>query len=171
MGRVLALVKGKSNTDFIQGTTNYRALFRSAFKLRDGFNKKGNGLPKGSHITGKLNHKYLSYRQLVDCRDFLVDHNIEVPHPIMDVLNDWYFYDEVVSSELTGASVLMTDIEVKDDHSFIYNGAVVHNSQGSTFDNVMVDFRDIYTNRKMSEADRCYYVAITRARYNVYLLA
>ena len=171
LGRVLALVKGKSNTDFIQGTTNYRALFRSAFKLRDGFNKKGNGLPKGSHITGKLNHKYLSYRQLVDCRDFLVDHNIEVPHPIMDVLNDWYFYDEVVSSELTGASVLMTDIEVKDDHSFIYNGAVVHNSQGSTFDNVMVDFRDIYTNRKMSEADRCYYVAITRARYNVYLLA
>jgi exodeoxyribonuclease-5 len=46
-----------------------------------------------------------------------------------------------------------------------------HKSQGSTFDNVMVDFRDIYTNRKMSEADRCYYVATTRARYNVYLLA
>jgi len=46
-----------------------------------------------------------------------------------------------------------------------------HKAQGSTFDNVMVDFRDIYTNRKLSEADRCYYVAITRARYNVYLLA
>lgn len=46
----------------------------------------------------------------------------------------------------------------------------VHSSQGSTFDNVMVDFQDIYVNKKLSEADRCYYVAVTRARRNVILL-
>lgn len=45
-----------------------------------------------------------------------------------------------------------------------------HKSQGSTFDNVFVDFRDIYTNRVAAEADRCLYVAVTRARHNVYVL-
>lgn len=45
-----------------------------------------------------------------------------------------------------------------------------HKSQGSTFDNVFVDFRDIYSNRIAAEADRCLYVAVTRARYNVYVL-
>lgn len=45
-----------------------------------------------------------------------------------------------------------------------------HKSQGSTFDNVFVDFRDIYRNRVAAEADRCLYVAVTRARYNVYVL-
>lgn len=45
-----------------------------------------------------------------------------------------------------------------------------HKSQGSTFDNVFVDYRDIYTNRIAVEADRSLYVAITRARHNVYVL-
>jgi exodeoxyribonuclease-5 len=49
-------------------------------------------------------------------------------------------------------------------------GITAHKSQGSTFDNVFVDFRDIYTNRIAAEADRCLYVAMTRARYNVYVL-
>ena len=46
----------------------------------------------------------------------------------------------------------------------------VHQSQGSTYDNVMVDFYDIYVNKKLSEADKCFYVAVTRARENVYIL-
>lgn len=45
-----------------------------------------------------------------------------------------------------------------------------HKSQGSTFDNVFVDLKDIYKNRCLAEADRCLYVATTRARYNVYVL-
>jgi ATP-dependent exoDNAse (exonuclease V) alpha subunit len=46
----------------------------------------------------------------------------------------------------------------------------VHQSQGSTYDNVMLDYRDIYVNKKLSEADKCYSVAVTRARRNVYIL-
>lgn len=46
----------------------------------------------------------------------------------------------------------------------------VHRSQGSTYDNVAVDYADIYTCRPASEADRCYYVAVTRARYNVFII-
>lgn len=45
-----------------------------------------------------------------------------------------------------------------------------HKSQGSTFQNVFVDVRDIYANRNKAEADRALYVAVTRASKNVYLL-
>lgn len=45
-----------------------------------------------------------------------------------------------------------------------------HKSQGSTFDNTFIDFRDIYSNRVLAEADRCLYVCMTRARYNIYVL-
>jgi exodeoxyribonuclease-5 len=45
-----------------------------------------------------------------------------------------------------------------------------HKTQGSTFDNIFLDFRDIYKNRILAEADRAFYVALTRARYNVYIL-
>lgn len=46
----------------------------------------------------------------------------------------------------------------------------VHKSQGSTFDNVFIDYADIYANRVLAEADRCLYVAVTRPRYNAYIL-
>lgn len=45
-----------------------------------------------------------------------------------------------------------------------------HKSQGSTFQNVFVDLSDIYSNKRQSEADKCYYVAVTRASHAVYLL-
>lgn len=46
----------------------------------------------------------------------------------------------------------------------------VHKSQGSTFDNVFIDYADIYANRILAEADRCLYVAVTRPRYNAFIL-
>lgn len=45
-----------------------------------------------------------------------------------------------------------------------------HQSQGDTFDNILLDFPDIYKNRILAEADRAFYVALTRSRYNVYIL-
>jgi len=45
-----------------------------------------------------------------------------------------------------------------------------HKSQGSTFENVFVDLKDIYSNRNQGEADKCYYVAITRASRKVFVL-
>jgi exodeoxyribonuclease-5 len=44
-----------------------------------------------------------------------------------------------------------------------------HRSQGSTYDTVFVDWRDILVNRNMSEAYRCMYVACTRASKRVIL--
>jgi len=45
-----------------------------------------------------------------------------------------------------------------------------HKSQGSTFKNVFIDLADIYSNRKQTVADRCYYVALTRASSSVFVL-
>jgi exodeoxyribonuclease-5 len=45
-----------------------------------------------------------------------------------------------------------------------------HKSQGSTYDNVFIDYRDIYSNRIAAESDRSLYVGLTRARYNAYIL-
>jgi hypothetical protein len=44
-----------------------------------------------------------------------------------------------------------------------------HKSQGSTFKHSFVDLKDIYTNKSSFEADRCLYVAVTRASESVYI--
>lgn len=46
--------------------------------------------------------------------------------------------------------------------------STVHKSQGSTFDTVFIDLEDIGRNNKREEVARLLYVAITRARNNVY---
>jgi exodeoxyribonuclease-5 len=42
-----------------------------------------------------------------------------------------------------------------------------HKSQGSTFENVFVDAKDILTNPNKDEALRCLYVAVSRASHNI----
>jgi len=44
-----------------------------------------------------------------------------------------------------------------------------HRAQGSTYDNVFVDFQDILYNRNRREAFQCLYVAASRARKRLYL--
>lgn len=45
-----------------------------------------------------------------------------------------------------------------------------HKSQGSTFENVFVDLKDMYSGRNQGLADKCLYVGITRASRRVYVL-
>lgn len=44
-----------------------------------------------------------------------------------------------------------------------------HRSQGSTYESSFVDWRDVLINRNLIEARRCLYVAISRAKYRVFL--
>lgn len=54
-------------------------------------------------------------------------------------------------------------------HSVRHSYAITaHRSQGSTYDRVFVDWRDILLNRHRSEAFRCLYVAATRPRRELY---
>lgn len=45
-----------------------------------------------------------------------------------------------------------------------------HKSQGSTFDNIIVDTKDVFFNRNIENRNQLLYVGITRAAKNVYLL-
>lgn len=45
-----------------------------------------------------------------------------------------------------------------------------HKAQGSTFENVFVDLKDIYSNRNQGNADRSFYVALTRASRRAYVM-
>lgn len=47
--------------------------------------------------------------------------------------------------------------------------STVHKSQGSTYDNVFIDLNDIGKNWRNNEVARMLYVAVTRAKYNIFL--
>jgi exodeoxyribonuclease-5 len=61
--------------------------------------------------------------------------------------------------------------KLKDNfHSIRHAYAItVHRSQGSTYDSVFVDYRDILTNRNRTEAFQCLYVACTRPKKRLIL--
>lgn len=55
-------------------------------------------------------------------------------------------------------------------HNLRYSYALTaHRAQGSTYETVFVDYRDILLNRTKSEAMRCLYVACTRPKKRLYL--
>lgn len=47
--------------------------------------------------------------------------------------------------------------------------ATTHKSQGSTYEQAFVDWKDIMLNKKREEALRCLYVAVSRPKFNLYL--
>lgn len=118
-----------------------------------------------------LSHKHLSFHQLRTFVDFLKGQGVSIPPRILQVLSENYFYDQVVASYPIDAHLEMADIEVEDEHNFVLEGAVVHNSQGSTFQHTFIDLGDIYSNRNQGQADKCYYVALTRAARRAYVIS
>ena len=117
-----------------------------------------------------LRHKYLSYNQLFYLCEYLKSANINIPENILNIYKNWYFYDKVVSFKLLNYETEMLDIEVEKDNSFIYNGVVVHNSQGSTYDNVFINMKNIIRNKNIRERNRLIYVALSRAAYGITIL-
>jgi exodeoxyribonuclease-5 len=49
--------------------------------------------------------------------------------------------------------------------------STVHKAQGSTYEDVFVDYMDMKQNRNLEERARLVYTALTRAKHNVYILA
>jgi exodeoxyribonuclease-5 len=167
LSNVLNAVRGKTNVDFIPESLGVR---RALMDLLDSYPKRyATGGVRLCDLRDLLRKKYLSRQQLLDVVNSLISLEVPIPDVASKVITQNCFYDEVVRTTLMGYEP-MIDIGVDVDHDFVAGTYVVHNSQGSTFDNVFVDFRDIYANKVLSEADRCLYVAVTRARYNVYVL-
>jgi|GEM_PF-511360 len=167
--QVCKKVKGKSSVNFIPESLNTKNIIKELLSKNMGKGKKGQGLyaNKSKFIGSMLGHKNLSYFHLEMLVNHLQERGISPPDCLIKILDSFYFYDQVIETGYTGKEVEMMDIEVSDDHNFIYNGAVVHNSQGSTFENVFVDAKDILSNPNRDEALRCLYVAVSRASENV----
>lgn len=99
-------------------------------------------------------------------------------------LEEWYtngvFFDHIVSVEEHTAQVY--DIYVPDGHSFVGNGIVNHNSQGSTYESVYVDendfdkiksrwnFRFGCMEDRTKERNQLRYVSWTRASRNLRII-
>jgi len=71
-----------------------------------------------------------------------------------------YFFTEII--ETNNKNVQLYDIEVPTTHNFISNGIISHNSQGSSFNHVIL-YDDHITSNMYNFRNRWLYTAITRA--------
>jgi intein/homing endonuclease len=168
-------VKGKTNTDFIPESTNIKRRLIQLIKdnkTKGGLGNKGKGLYANKNVRfgNFLTAKNLSYFQCRKIVAHLQDRGIEVPAEIIKFLNQNYFWDEIIDCGYTGNYCQMADIEVADSHNFIYNGAVVHNSQGSTYTNAIVANYDIDKNFHIEDRNRIKYTAVTRPKENLIII-
>ncbi len=117
-----------------------------------------------------------SYNHLQLCLDKYYEYNSiykkekDIPNFMTELRDFNYYYDPIVSIEKTGDIVDMYDLEVENNHEFTCNGIVVHNSQGSTYDNTFVMYSDIMLNKNEEERKRILYTAMTRPRKMLYVV-
>jgi len=82
-------------------------------------------------------------------------------------LKENYFYDELVSVERLDAKTTMYDLEVEGHHSFVVNGFVCHNSQGSEYPAVVMP---LHTQHFVMLQRNLLYTGITRGKRLVVLV-
>jgi len=129
---------------------------------------------KRSQVVGDVKKRELMY---YDCEVLNEDENttrkVRIIHE--DSKGD---YDDIVAEALSVAkkrktqqhwrvyfNILESFLKVKHEYSL-----KVHNAQGSTFANVLVDVKDIMLNRNAVERDRILYTALTRASKKLALI-
>ena len=164
------MVYGKTENDFVpQGEMVRSKLLSKIPTYSYGETKRydwnANKKVRYDLLESKKNNKTggLTWRHLETALNHFKEENIEIPSEVKSISSNKFFYDEIDSIQKTENKVEMVDIEVEDDHSFAYEGAIVHNSQGSTFEKTFVDIEDINACLNPSEIQRLKYVAVTRA--------
>jgi hypothetical protein len=122
------------------------------------------------------NYTNLSYDQLNSVIKRYTDYNEiykkekDIPSLFSDIVDKNLYYDPIKSIEKTGRIVKMYDLEVENHQEFTCNGIVVHNSQGSTYENCFVLNGDICLNNNQDERKRIQYTAFTRPRKMLYIM-
>lgn len=164
-------VAGKTNIDFIPGGQALEAQLRTILRDHGQKGKKGQGLyaDKRHDVANAFTPRNLSWKHLETIAAHFMKRALPLPPEVDELLTTRYFYDEVVSVEYTEDACEMLDLEIEEDHTFVYDGAVVHNSQGSTFEVAYIDYRDTLACRG-AEAQALLYVAVTRPSRRLALL-
>lgn len=117
----------------------------------------------------KISHFHLSeiMRRYTDYNNtYKIEKNI--PELLQRLIDSNLFFDSVKSVVDDGEEE-MYDIEVDEHHEFTCNGFVVHNCQGSTYDNAIVFYSDICANWNEQERKRILYTSVTRPRNKLYI--
>jgi len=175
LDNICSISNGKTSVDFIPNSDKIIDYFKDLFdtnKTKGGLSSKGTGLyaNKNRQVSYHLKYGKLSYHNLKTIIEHCEVRNIPVDNKYKQILNDWYFYDPIIECGFTGKTVEMMDIEVKDDHNFVYNGAVTHNSQGSTFTHVVLIEEDMEFNPRTVERNRIKYTAYSRPTNKLFIL-
>lgn len=165
---------GKTNIDYVP--LFVRAWMKEV--IQQTLSSDGGRGSKGKGLMGSKHYKLFSQVFYSDIKNFSWVHlteliaaceyyKITVPHVIMDLKDQFYFFDTIVKIEKV-ENLRMIDIEVADTHEFNCEGFSVHNCQGSTYTNVIVAEDDLNMNRNVVERNRIKYTAFSRASERLY---
>ncbi len=162
---------GKTNRDVIPfGATLLREV-SDLIPRRRGVTGAGlfaHGSRVGSApLAGARRSHQTNYTHLARADDLLTARGLAVPEVLQATRRENYFFDPVVAVERRTDETEMYDLEVDDHHSFVVNGFVCHNSQGSEYPAVVVPVS--YQHYVMLQRNLIY-TAITRGRKLVVLV-
>ena len=128
---------------------------------------KGKGLYGAGHRTvGSIFQKVtqgglLTHQNVLQVKAYLEEKGAPVPDSLSTAASLHHCYDRIASIELLAEEAPMYDIEVEGLHSFIANGFVCHNSQGSEYPAVVLA---LHTQHYMLLQRNLLYTALTRAK-------
>jgi ribonucleoside-diphosphate reductase alpha chain len=159
---VASLAQGKTSNDFVPDEDGaIRKCLVALLRASGGVTCQGDMRAKKA-----LRPKHLTWPNFRTLLYVLKERGVTVPGSLRDIERSFWFYDPVTEVS-HGDSVPMYDIEVEEDHTFVADGVVVHNSQGSTYDSVFVAEGDVRRSRALQWP--LLYVAYSRAKEGIHI--
>ena len=159
----------KTNHDYIPHSASVMHECRESLTRHVGRSQgiKGKGLyGDGLRAIGLIFQKVtqgglLTHQNVLQVKTYLEEKGAPVPESLSDAASLHHCYDRIASIELLAEEAPMYDIEVEGLHSFIANGFVCHNSQGSEYPAVVLA---LHTQHYMLLQRNLLYTALTRAK-------
>ncbi|MBV9849267.1 MAG: ATP-dependent RecD-like DNA helicase [Armatimonadetes bacterium] len=166
----ISLRRGKANVDTVPFSPHLIAEASECLRQHFGNSRgiKGKGLyANGNCRIGAIFQKVrlfgspLTYWDINALFGHLQQIGASIPASLSETANRRYLYDRVVCVERLSEETEMYDIEVEGIHSFVANGFICHNSQGSEYPVVVLA---LHTQHYMLLQRNLLYTALTRAR-------
>lgn len=111
--------------------------------------------------------KLLNYTLLQELKEIAEKENFKFPDIAQRCLDENIFFDRI-TDRFEGDEIPMYDLEVEEDHTYITDKFVCHNSQGSEYTIVILPF--VKAHGKLLLQRNLLYTAITRAKKKVIII-
>jgi intein/homing endonuclease len=162
---------GKTNRDIIPFGSQLMREYRAGLPCVRGQHGKGLFAHRSRRYAfiltiarGRCRASYAHLRQVADrsCQT-----GEPLPERIAQTIACHYYYDEIVAVERLPVRADMYDLEVEGRHSFVVNGFVCHNSQGSEYPAVVIP---LHTQHYVMLQRNLLYTGLTRGKRLVVLV-